>query len=236
MKNKQTLLRIGLPEGKRLYPSQFRELLAKEPHLPNALFHRDTEGRTVNERPGVRMAGGRGWVGIVADAANERLLRDAVGPAIVAVSRFVGQACPVGVEEHEFGIQRSNEPKPYWLREMAIKRVHPRARAIPVAELIEQRVLGSLEATCEKYGLDCPTADELSIKTLDIAHERGLRIQTTAGLTNNYCHLVDALVMIHADLDGLWFVGNFTSRGYGRVIKDRPGLRLGPVPRREVLN
>ena len=45
-------------------------------------------------------------------------------------------------------------------------------------------------------------------------------------MTNEYVTLVDAKLMIHAELKGMWFLGNLTARGYGRVIQDRPGMRM----------
>lgn len=224
MKAKQTVLRIGLPNGMRLYPSQFREMLAKIPELPNALFHRDEKGQTINERPGIRVAGATGWVGLVADQGCEKLLRDAAGAAILAVGNHTGRPCQVQIEEFDFGLKALAEPKTYWIREMAIKRVRLRSLELDVESLIQERALTSIEAACDKYGIECPTADDLGIRTVEIVHQRGLRVQTTLGITNMFCTLVDARVMIHADLDGMWFVGNFTSRGYGRIIKPSPGM------------
>jgi hypothetical protein len=235
MHHKQTLLRIGLPPGTRLYPSEFREMLAKLPDMPSALFHVDENRVSLNGRPGIRVAGAAGWVGLVADADNKLLLREATGAAIMAVSQRIGQSCKVEIEEHDFGLKQQNEPKIYWVREMAIKQRHQSAREKAPETLIEERVLSSIEATCAKYGMDCPTAEDLGVKTVEAIRPRGLRLQTTAGLTNEYVMLVDAKVMVHADLDGMWFVGNLTSRGYGRIIKDRPGMRFGPQRAGEVL-
>jgi hypothetical protein len=225
MKPKQTILRINLPHGVRLFPSQFRELLAKIPQLKNGLFHRDEAGQTLNERPGVRVAGGRGWVGLVSDEKNELLVREAAGAAIMAVSEFTGRACPVQIEKTDFWLKALHEPKIYWVREMVLKR-GAKARAQNLANLIEDRMLAAIEDACERYSIDCPTADSLGIKTIEIVHECGLRLQTTSGVTNQFVQLVDARVMIHADLEGEWFVGNLTSRGYGRIILPRPGLQF----------
>lgn len=235
MKHKQTLLRIGLPDGMRVYPSQFREMLAKIPDLPNALFHRDESGQTINERPGVRVAGAVGWVGLVADQDNEKLLREATGAAILAVSKHTGKACPVQIEEHDFGLKLTDEPRMYWVREMVLKRKHPRAVAQDIETLVRDRVLSSIEANCDKYAIECPTAEQLGIETVEIVHQRGLRLQTTTGVTNMFVTLVDAVIMVHADLDGMWFVGNLTSRGYGRIIKSRPGMRFDEPRQAEFL-
>jgi hypothetical protein len=223
----QTLLRISLPGGMRIYPSAFREMLAKMPDLPNALFHRDDAGKTINTcPPAIRMAGAVGWVGLVAEPGSEQLLFSVMGSAVQAASTAIGKSCSIQVETIELNIKALNEPRVYWVREMAIKRQHKRAMEQDVETLIRERMLTSLEASCNSNGFVCPTADALGIEVVEIVHERGLRLQTTTGLTNMFVHLVDARVMVHADLDGMWFVGNLTSRGYGRIIQPRPGMRM----------
>lgn len=201
-------------------------MLAKIPNMPNALFHVDEKRNPLNERPGIRVAGAQGWVGLVADEDNKLLLREATGAAIMAVSERIGQSCQVQIEEHEFGLKPTHEPKVYWVREMAIKQRHKSARDKDPETLIRDRILSSLEATCDKYGIDCPTAEVLGVQTIEAVRPRGLRLMTTAGITPEFVMLVDAKVLIHADLDGMWFVGNLTARGYGRIIKDRPGMRF----------
>lgn len=224
--SKQTLLRISLPDGVTLYASHFRKMLAKLPGMPAALFHRDGEGKTINERPGIRVVGGTGWVGLLADSENEPLVTAVTGAAILAVSAYANHPCKVQMESLNFGVKLSQSPQMYWVREMVIKRKSPKARAQEVGSLIAERVLTSIEATCEKYGFDCPTANQLEISTVEIVRERGMNLETSTGLTGMFVHLVDAVVMVHADLDGMWFVGNLTARGYGRLIRPRPGMRM----------
>ncbi len=231
----QTLLRISFPEGVTLYASHFREMLAKLPEVPAALFHRDVEGKTLNERPGIRVVGGTGWVGLLADSEREPLVTAVAGAAILAVSAYAKRPCKVQMESLQFGVKLSHAPQAYWVREMAIKRKSPKARAQEVGALIAERVLTSIEATCEKYGFDCPTADQLEISTAEIIRERGMNLETSTGLTGMFVHLVDALVIVHADLDGMWFVGNLTARGYGRLIRPRPGMRMEENKRGGVL-
>ena len=242
MKQNQRLLRIQLPHGQRVYPSTFRGLLAKEPHLPNALFHRDENRRTLNGRPGIRVAGAVGWVGLVADPGFEQLVTEATGAAIMAVTGYVGRPCPVVIENPEFNITTTDRPITYWVREMAIKRRHPSSRNSKIEPLIAQRILTSIEACCDKYGFDCPTSEQLGIEVVNVFHQRGVRIQVEEelgplknGMTNEFATLVDAEVIIHAELAGHWFAGNLTSRGYGRLIKPVPGMRREPQNLTEVL-
>jgi hypothetical protein len=215
-----------LPPGLRIYPSEFREMLAKLPDLPNALFHRDEQGRTINERPSLRVAGATGWVGLVANEGSEKLLRDAVGPAVMAVSQRTGHPCSVQIEELDFAIKSKVEPTIYWVREMAIKRKGPQAVNQDIESLIADRMRTSIAAVCAQAGMECPSDEQLGIQTVEVVHQRGLRLQATTGITNMWVTLVDARVMIHAELKGMWFVGNLTARGYGRVIAPRPGMRF----------
>lgn len=231
----QTLLRISLPEGVTLYASHFREMLAKLPGVPAALFHRDGEGKTINERPGIRVVGAAGWVGLLADSEHAPLVTDVAGAAILAVSAFANQPCRVQIEHLNAGIKLSHAPQMYWVREMAIKRKSAKARNQEVGALIAERALTSIEATCEKYGFDCPTAVQLEINTIEIVRERGMNLETSTGLTGMFVHLVDAVITVHADLDGMWFVGNLTARGYGRLIRPRPGMRMDETHRGGVL-
>ena len=233
--NQQSLLRIHLPPGHRVYPSTFREMLAKVPDLPNSLFHRDDNNETLNSRPGVRVVGARTWVGLLANPGYDRVVRDAVGPAIIAVSNHTGIACKVEMEQLEFGLVARDEPTVYWIREMAIKRRGPRALNMDLESLIAERVLTSIEAACSSADFECPTKEQLDIRTVEVVRSRGMQLQTTSGVTKEFVQLVDARVMIHAKLNGMWFAGNLTSRGYGRIILPRPGMDFGPEREGSVL-
>ena len=231
----QTLLRIGVPRGKRVFPSQFRELLAKQPGLPNELFHRDEAGQTKNERPGIRVAGAVGWIGLVADPGFESHVYSAAQACIQVATQLSGQPAAVGIEQHEFGLRPSNEPIRYWIREMTLKRRHKRALEKSVEDLISERALQAINATCSRYGFDCPTDEQLGVMVVQTHRPRGMYLQTTSGVTEEAVTLVDAEVLIHANLKGLWFAGNLTSRGYGRIIPSRPGMSLGYERDGEVL-
>lgn len=231
----QTLLRLGLPPGATVYASQFRDMLALQPGLANGLFHRDADGRTINERPGVRMAGAQSWVGIVADPGNEALLNSSVAQAICALNAHTGMPCKVEIENPQFGLTATNEPHRYYVREMAIKRRHRNARTSDLESLVATRVTRSIEAVCAANGLDCPPDDQLDVQVVEVIRPRGLKLQTSTGVTGEYVELLDAIVLIHADLKGYWFVGNLTSRGYGRIIRERPGMRFNGSRHDEVL-
>lgn len=221
----QHLLKITLPHSQAIFPAEFRELLAKIPNLPNALFHRDEAGETINHIPGIRVVGGAGWVGIVADEENEPLLRMATAPAIMAVSNKLGVACPVVIERRKFALMPIQTVKRYYVREMVIKKG---LRGTPtkehVDEIVARRIVESIERTCARYGWDCPTAEAMGI-VVDQTDHKALRLVTTTGITNQYVALLNTTVYMHLDLDGIWFAGNLTARGYGRIIADHPGLK-----------
>ncbi len=227
MQQIQTVLRIGVPHGKRVFPSQFREMLAKQPDLPNALFHRDGQGRTINNRPGIRTAGATGWVGLVADPGSESLVYEAAPACIQVASQLSGQPSSANIEQHKMAFTPTEEPRRYLIRELALKRRHQKAREQNLEDLIRQRITSSLLACCNRNGFDCPGDEQLGVMVAHTHRPRGMFIQTTAGVTGEALTLVDVEVLIHAKIEGMWFAGNLTSRGYGRIIPSRPGMDLG---------
>ncbi len=231
---KQEVLRITLPGGVQLYPSKFRELLAKVPGLPNELFHRDEHGKTINCRPPIRTIGGVGWVGIVADPNAEDLLRLAVGPAIMAVTQEIGVACPVQLETREFSLVPTQFPRRYILREMVIKKGMVQEED-KLQVLVKAKIEKSVEDICASNGFDCPSKENLGVYVHEITGVKGLRLQTTAGVTNRYVGLLNARVVINAELNGLWAVGGVTSRGYGRLIKEHKGMKTALKYKERVL-
>jgi len=230
---KQTLLRIGLPSGTLLYASRFRELVARLPNVPAMLFHRAEDGRTLPGAPGVRFVGGRQWVGILADPGYEWLVYDFMGAAVRAVTQYISKAVPVSVEEHELDVRSCQWPVRYWIRDMAIKRRTDVRRKISTHDLVADLLLRDIEAQAGRFGLDVPTRDQLDL-FVEVLSEKGLRLQTTVGVTNEFVHLVNASFDIHAELRGLWFAGNLTSRGYGRIGRDLARLAVhAPLEERQ---
>jgi len=222
---KQTLLRIGLPAGTLLYASRFRELVARLPNMPAMLFNRGEDRRTLPSTPTVRFVGGRQWVGILADPGHEGLVYDVMGAAVRAVTQEISKAVPVSVEEHELGVKSCQWPVRYWIREMAIKRRTDVRRAASTHDLVAELLLRDIEAQAERFGLDMPTRDQLDL-FVEVVNEKGLRLQTTSGVTNEYVHLVNASVDVNAEMRGIWFAGNLTSRGYGRIGRDLDRLAV----------
>ena len=170
--------------------------------------------------PAIRTVGARTWVGLLAEGGHEDVLLKVMGSALRAASHECRSLLPLKIEQHELSLQRRDEPVRYFLREAAIKRRTDISRASDIETLIENRVYSAIESTCGRFGMDCPTKDDLGILVSEVEYQ-GLRLQTTTGVTDEYVALVNARVLIYAELKGFWFVGNLTSRGYGRLMPDK---------------
>lgn len=221
----QTLLRIGLPEGTLIYPSRFRELLAKQPDMPPALFHRNADGKTCNDLPGLLTIGGRQWLGILAQPGYEDVLYQAMGLAVRVLTLEAGKSVPVDVQRLELDINRAHTPITYFVREMAIKRRYQAARSADIESLVKTRILAGLARLADRYNLDIPTEEQLGLD-VSVHKNIGMRLETTNGLSNEYVSLVDARISMFAELKGHWMVGNLTSRGYGRIGRDLQTLAV----------
>lgn len=239
---KQMLLKIGLPVGVLLYPSKFRELLAKDSTVPRALFHRTTNGKTGEGLPAVRIIGGRGWVGILCDESTGSLVMDVMGIAVKAVSAFVGAPVRVSLEEHEAAVSPVQSPMTYWVREMAIKTRSVKRKSFltgDAAPMIEDVLQQSLGRFADYAGLDLPSASQLDLRVHEITQNQPLRLITTSGPTQEFVRMVSASFTVFANLKGFWSAGNLTSRGYGRIGVDLKTLavnaeREARSPRRAV--
>ncbi|KKI36121.1 hypothetical protein VI03_25455 [Burkholderia vietnamiensis] len=225
---KQTLLRISLPPNAHLYPSRFRELLAKEVarnQLPWTLLHSSDQGIPLPGMPGVRVVGGHRWLGLLADEAHTPLLYQAMGSAVQAVTQMLGANASVEVEQRELSLTPLQTPERYWIREMVLKRRSPAARNSDLEELAQRRLVSGIERMARQYGIDCPTQEQLGI-VVSVRRNLGLQLSTTNGPTSEWVTLVDMEFMIHAKLGGYWFAGNLTSRGYGRIGRNLAQLAV----------
>lgn len=225
----QTLARITLPEGKKLYASRFRELLAKQ-DLPPAFFHRAADGHSLEEQPTIRVVGGKSWVGIVGDGENgERLINTALGPAIRAVSQAVDSCVPVRLETHLPVIETSEYPCRYWVREMVIKRRTKARRETPNEDIAAYEIMRGLNNGAKRFNLDVSLlSSDLVFRVESVHRPRGLRISTTSGDTDEYATLMDVEFILNRKLTGFWFAGALTSRGYGRIGRKLDDLVNGP--------
>lgn len=215
----QTVLRLELPKGVRVYPSEFRESLARENSLSEAFFHRQ-HGATISGRPTIKTVGTKNWIGLVADDDQAaKLLYTAVAPAASIAARMAGSPCRMQIEERQFGISGRPTPYRYFIREMALKQRSKIRREGDIKETLAKAITQSIERTCDQMLWDCPS--DLGVTVVDINRSRGLLLQTTSGVTKESVGLFDLEILVHAELSGYWFAGNLTSRGYGLVIKPR---------------
>lgn len=199
------------------------------PGAPRALFHRTESGATGTDAPSVRFVGGRRWVGILANPGFEQLLFDVMGMAAQAVGQATGRVSSTQIERHTMAVAQRFDLSEYWIREMAIKRRTKARRDAPLEAIVKEVILRDIECQANRFGLDLPPRDQIDL-FVDISRHLGLRLQTTAGITNEYVTLVDASFHVNLHLAGNWFAGNLTSRGYGRIGRRIEDLAM---PRRE---
>lgn len=243
----QHLLRLRLPRGERFYVSEFREALAKTNMLPPEFFGYDPDtGRPAcnapiqkpgqNKRaptayelahpsaaPPIRIVGANEWVGILADPNSKDLLHAATHVAMEVVSERFNKPIPVQMETHQLAIAPLQDARPYWAREMVVKK--GAYKDMPDRELhglLKLRIQQGLARQAVDYGMDCPADGQMEIFVAGAERPRGLRIVTSSGATNQYALLLDVKFYANLELLGFWFAGNLTARGYGRI-----GLNLG---------
>ena len=228
MKNEQSLLRIGIPSGKVLRGSEFREALARSNMLPSEFFHRDSSGSTMISRPSLATVCGKQWVGVLATGKNAiNLLDETMGRVVRVASDVVGSSVPVSMESHQISAAYNPIPQAYWIRELVMRLRGPAAMEQGKTDLnglIKERVMISIHRIVDDLGIDLPSDEALDMRVSQAERPRGLRLQTTTGTTNEFSTLVDVQFLISADLRGIWQVGNLTSRGYGRIGLDRARL------------
>lgn len=230
---KQSLLRIKLPDGVLLYPSQFRVLVAKQIGFAPALFHRADNGQTLNRVPDVRFVGGKGWVGILFDNTAEHLLYEVMGQTVRAVQTATGRVVAAQVEELDLGAYASPYPIEYWVREMTIKTRNPKRQLArqgdDITTLVESVLLSGLARQAAATGVDLPSDDQLGLSVVEITKRQPLQLQTSYGLTSEYVLMVNAKISVFAKLTGMWFAGNLTTRGYGRLCRRLDQLAVNHV-------
>lgn len=223
----QHLLRFTLPEGVRIYPSDFRKSLAGTNQLRPEFFHYDPdtghpvrEGQNKSAIPGIRIVGGRTWVGVLASPSCKDLLDQSIPTIIYTISGICKKPVATEFSSYTFAIHATQTPIRYRVREMVIKK--GAKKDMPEAEriaLIKSRIQQAIYNQAKDHGMDCPTNEQLGVMISKIERPRGLRIVSRNGETNQFAELVDVEFYVHAMLKGFWFAGNLTARGYGRIIQ-----------------
>jgi hypothetical protein len=236
MMREQTLLKLSLPTGTRMYASRLRELLARDCDLPPEFFHRNGNGGTLQGSPTIRTVGGKGWVGVLGDGnLGEKLVEMATIPALRSVQKEIGAVVPIRLEQHLPQIEKLETIAMYWVRELVVKRRSQKLREAEPEMLAELVVMNGLKRTSEYFGLDVSLLEtDCLFRVEEVIRPRGLRICTTSGETNEYATLMDVKFSLNRKLLGFWFAGNLTSRGYGRIGRDLNSLRNGGKERESI--
>lgn len=216
----QTLLRISTSSQARLYPAELRQMVAALDMKSPALFARGPDGITQNY-PGVCFVGGPTWVGATADPEHKDVLMANLGYILLEVNKYMGQPCPFNVESRVFDIERTQYPLNYRVFNMAIKSRSQTRRTKEPIELVTEAIYKSIEQTCIHYGLDCPEQDELGLMNVVIDRHHGMLLKTSYTDKGEYVGRFNASFSLHADLKGVWQLGNIKARGHGMVQRNR---------------
>lgn len=215
---RQTLLRLSLPRGRTFWPDELRTAVARQDaKVPPLFMGRDAAGHSLSFPP-IRFVGAKTWVGVLAAPGHEVLLLTHVGAVISAATQTLGTALPVELEEHELLIERSHTPMRYRANNVAFKKRSNSARTRSTGELFAERLVQSLERQAAQFGMDCPMADEIEVANVCIERELPMDLKTDQGVTREKVSLLPRVEFtMFAKLSGLWFAGNLSSRGYGRI-------------------
>lgn len=221
----QSLLRIGIPDGEQpIRASGFREMLAKagdgSPLLPPAFFNYREDGRPIPADPDIRTVGGRSWVGILSKNGDDHLFNMAVGIASSVVSKHYGMPAKMMIDHPEYSIAATDDPKHYYIRDMAIKCRSDRRKNISkasVEDLVKEVVLAGLKKEATRCGFDLPPDDHIGLQVKNL-RQIGLRLVTAHGATNEYLPLINGECSMFLKLNGIWQFGSLQARGYGRLV------------------
>lgn len=171
-------------------------------------------------------------MGVVVDDGHADLLMRHSGEIILAASKHLGRAVPVEFEQHEHSLVKTQFVHHYRALNVAIKRRGPSARESNIDALASRRIVASLLKQSTVLGMDVPEEQDLEIACIEVDRTVGVQLKTDAGLTNEWMTVIPSLSFTSfADLKGFWFVGNLSSRGHGRVVRQRvlPGATKATV-------
>jgi len=223
---KQRLLKISLPDDVRLYSSVLREMVAKDSSLSAEFFHyKKDEGSSVsrpaNGQPVIRFIGGKTWVGMISTGDGdlpEQLFNSGLPHVIQAAFSATKKPNKIQINDLSMHVCDHHNPSQWFVREMVVKRRTKNARTEDLTALYENRLRKSILRQSEELGVDLD--DDFPLAVTEVIRPRGLRLVTSTGPTNEYAELADIRFSTSLDFKGMWFAGNLTARGYGRIIRD----------------
>lgn len=216
---KQHVLQIAIPEGKRWYASDFRQMVG-EAHrgaLPAFLFNKDENNRPLNQKPACRFICSHKHAMFISDRKEGLMDVAQVMPYALqaAQKHFASSGVNIKTFTVEKGATFQGWPKEYRLIDALKKTRKPSAKARSPEEQIKMMIADELERAYHEGVIpDLPEIDDLSIQVFDV-RQIGKKIVPEGG---EYGSLYSARIVMDADLTGFWQVGSLTAKGCGRLV------------------
>lgn len=203
-----------------MYATALREQLAKKELLPAEFFHANEIGINGPGRtPVIRIVGGKTWTGILGTGEESKdLINAAVMPALDILSTHYHKPVQIELETISVSMNDRDAYKLYWVREMAVKRGTLGQSGEALNAVLASKIKRSIERQAMDAGMEGMLPADIDVRVVAIERQLGMRLQTSTGWTNQYVGLFNLTIAMPIDLKGMWFAGNLTSRGYGRII------------------
>ena len=222
--NLQTLLKIRIEEAP--FPQDFRSVLAKECTLSPQFFHRDEEGNTKNGEPLIRIMGWKGWVGVLASGdEGMEILRVSLREILPVVAREFGVPKIEMTHSWQRAFPLSSGQEHYFVPALVVKCRTPRRKSSDEKKLAEDVLRSSLVRTAKTNGINpdlfTDSSFRMEVESVLPATPLGIRRSTPEGprMTSEEARKMRVVFKMNRSLQGHWFVGNLTSRGYGRIVQ-----------------
>ena len=229
----QLLLRAFTPRGQDpyhapIFKEDFARTVAGTGLVRPSFFHYDDNGHHLpHGTPDIRFVSGRGWVGILSRSGD----RNALEPVLGAVSRIVSdryqRPIPIQIEALEFGLERTDYPVRYYVRDLALRYARAQTnphKDMPNEELLRVALWRKLRFESGRNGFDLPTLSELEIQVFSPMRESAMPLRPAHGVTNKAVYLLNGEFAMNLRLKGMWQIGHFPSRGYGRLVPQINGV------------
>lgn len=239
----QTVVKLGLPKGMYLRPSDFREELAREhagKTVDDVFFHREPgTGFPQKGRAPIRVIGGSSWVGVLAEPGfGPELLHHL--PYLLSVARSKVGLLTVQIDETEVGVTPMSETYcDYVVRNMMVRRRTLEKNPVEanlarqfrgtenspeyLAQYLRNAVIEELRPAFLARNQEVEDYLDLAVEITDqfpltCAYSGG----TADAPRQQVMDRVHAKICMNAKLSGIWQVGALRSRGYGRIIRNLP--------------
>jgi hypothetical protein len=218
----QHLVKFRLTGDKRIYPSAFRDAIAKQLNDPTQenLFHYKN-GQGANGHPLNRFVGGKGWVGFISEE-SESMAAQVLAPGIKVLKQLGINAGIELISESKTAFL-CDEPVLYAISSGIDKRSDPKRRNLTDAQYINHMIWKMLETASEQGVLDIlPVESELNLTVFE-STSVGIKAGHNRGEGNLHYHKVHGKFAMNMRLTGLWQAGQLLSRGNGQLYKINNG-------------